>query len=202
MTTRNILAEEINRIYSRFLDKDNKKLDEREVSVYIAQVVNSLFKVETIQRGVVGSAIATYDVTAVEDNPWYASLPISPISLPKEQGIHRVHPKNCPWKPYIPIQSGDFDIIQGTPAAFLEGQIGYYLDGMKVRFTKRPSEVVTLKLVVHDPSQDDGNVPLPIPSDMETLVIQGVFQLLGFGQISQAELNSKNERTIRNERER
>jgi hypothetical protein len=203
MTTRNILTEQINRIYSRFLDKDNRKLDNREVSLYITQVVNSLFKVESINRGsVVGAAIATYELTKQFDDTHYVTLTVAPISLPKEQGIHRVYPKGCPWKAYIPILSGDFDIAQGTPAAFLEGQVGYYQDGMKLRFTREVPEDIVVKLVVNDPNQADGNLPLPIPADMETQVIQGVFQLLGFGQISQAELNSKSERIITNERER
>jgi hypothetical protein len=203
MTTRNILSEEINRIYSRFLDKDNKKLDDREVSLYISQVVNSLFKIESIQRGsIVGTAIATYELPREEDDTFFVKLTVAPISLPKEQGVHRVYPKGCPWKAYIPILSGDFDIAQGTPASFLEGQIGYYQDGMKLRFTRQVPEDITVKLVVNDPNQEDGNLPLPIPADMETQVIQGVFQLLGFGQISQAELNSKSERIITNERER
>jgi hypothetical protein len=203
MTTRNILSEQINRIYSRFLDKDNKKLDSREVNLCIAQVVNSLFKVESVSRGsIVGAAIATYELPREKDYTFFVTLTVAPISLPKEQGIHRVYPKGCPWKAYVPILSEDFDIAQGTPASFLEGQVGYYQDGMKLRFTRQVPEDIVVKSLVNDPSQEDGNLPLPIPADMETQVIQGVFQLLGFGQISQAELNSKNERTITNERER
>lgn len=203
MATVNILSEQVNRIYSRYLDKDNEKLDIREVRLMVVQVINSLFKVEKAARmDVVGASIATYEETRKESGGvYYVDLPVSPISLPKEQGIHRVFQKNCPWRPYVPIRSGDFDIVQGTPMEFIEGQTGYYLDGMRIVFTKKVPEDIVLKLVVYDPSENY-DAPVPVPKDMEPQVIQGVLQMLGMGQVAQAELNAKHEQVINNERNR
>lgn len=202
MVTLNILTEQINRLYSRYLDRDNKKLDDREVKLHISQAINSLFKIEIVNGFETESAIATYEELSKKDETHYVDLPISPVSLPKNQGIWRVYQTGCPWQPYVPIRSGDFDIMQGTATAFIEGHVGYYQDGMKIRFTQSVPEKITLKLIVNDPGKAEGNDPLPIPRDMETKVIQAVFELLGVGQLSQSELNSKSERVINNERER
>jgi len=202
MVTLNILTEQINRLYSRYLDKDNRKLDNREVKLHASQVINTLFKIEAVNGFDPENAIGTYDFTREEDETFYIQLTVSPILLPKNQGIHRVYKKGCPWEPYVPIRSGDFDIIQGTATEYIEGHVGYYMDGMKIRFTKQVPEQISVKLIVNDPSKIGDDEPLPVPRDMESRVIEGVFQLLGMGQISQAELNSKNERVISNERER
>lgn len=202
MVTLNIITEQINRLYSRYIDKDNSKLDDREIRLHVCQVVNTLFKLEHLNGFNSEAAIGVYNLTSNKGETDYVKLPVSPISLPEGQGVHRVYKTGCPWKPYIPIRSGDFDVVQGTVTEFLEGQVGYYREGMFLRFTRSIPDEITVKLIVSDPSKIGGNDPLPIPSDMELEVIKGVFQLLGLGQISQSELNSKNERTIENERER
>lgn len=203
MVTLNILTEQINRLYSRFLDKDNKRLDDREIKLHISQVVNSLFKIERASGINSETAFATYAGVSSEDiDTHYVDLPIAPISLPKNEGIWRVYQSGCPWKPYVPIRSGDFDVMQGTSTSFIEGHTGYYQDGMKIRFTRKVPDNITMKLIVNDPNKAGGNDPLPIPRDMEARVIQSVFELLGLGQLSQAELNSQDERVINNERER
>lgn len=204
MTTLNIISEQVNRIYSRYIDKDNEKIDLREIKRLVSQVVNKMFKLEHFElRDIVGTAIGTYEYTREQDSDGYfVTLGISPISLPKEMGIHRVYKKGCPQKPYIPIRSGDFDIVQGTPTQYIEGQTGYWLDGMKIRFTNKSGEDIVVKKIVNDPSNSDGNLPLPVPSDMEHDVIAGVLQLLGLGQVAQTELNTKHEQQVTNERER
>lgn len=204
MTTLNIISEQISRIYSRYLDRDDERIDLREIKRLVSQVVNRMFKIEHLElRDINGTGIGTYEyVRQEDDDTFYILLGVSPISLPKEMGIHRVYKKGCPWKPYIPIRSGDFDIAQGTPSQYIEGQVGYYLDGKKIRFTSMPAENLVVKKVVNDPENGDPNLPLPVPADMEADVITSVLQMLGVGQISQAELNAKHERDVTNERER
>lgn len=195
-----ILGERIQRLYSRFVDKDVNKIDYREIKVLMADAINVLIKSDHINRAEVsGTTIATYEV---ESDTTSVELPVYPISLPKEQGVHRVFPKGCPWKPYIPIRSGDFEIVQGTPTEFIEGQTGYYMDGKKLIFTKKVPKDLTLKLIVNDPSIIEDTEALPIPPDMVLQVIQMVFQSLGMGQVSQAELNAKHEQLISNESNR
>jgi len=202
MVTLNILTEQINRLYSRFLDKDNKKLDDREVKLHISQVINTLFKMEYANGIDADAAIGSYLMTRAKDDTYYVDMPIYPIALPNGRGVHRVYAEGCPLKPYVPIRTGDFDIIQGTFTEFLEGQVGYYVEGLKIRFTRKVPDNIVAKLIVNDPNKVSGDQPLPVPRDMEVRVIEGVFNLLGMGTLSQAELNSKNEKTITNERER
>jgi hypothetical protein len=203
MTTLNLISEQIVRNYSRFIDKDNEKIDIREVKRLVSSVVNKLFKLEHTQvRDIVGTAIGTYTYTTEEGDNYFLNLTVTPISLAKEMGVHRVYREGCPNKPFIPIQSGDFDIVQGTPSEYLEGQTGYWLEGSRIVFTSNPGEKVICKLIVFDPDANDGNALLPVPSDMEQDVISNVLQLIGVGQVGQAELNSKHEREATNERER
>ncbi len=194
-TTLNILSEEIARIYRRGLDKENvSPLDFREVKLKVQKVVNQLIKAEHIARGdVSGTVVATYDFPLQGTDPYYITLSVNPVSLPKEQGVHRVYPQNCPWKAYIPMINGESDLIMGTFAQFIEGQTAYYLEGRKLVFTKKPTDTVTVKLVVYDPMTLDGNDVMPIPPEMEMQVITTVLQLFGMGQVSQYEMNTKNE---------
>jgi hypothetical protein len=194
-TTLNILTEEIIRIYRRGLDKENTSpLDPREVKIKIPKVVNTLIKAEHIQRGdVSGTVVATYDFPRQGEGPYFIELTVNPVSLPKEQGVHRVFPKNCPWDAYIPMINGDMELIRGTFAEFIEGRTGYFLEGRKLIFTRKPTENITVKLVVYDPNSLSDNDVIPIPPEMEFQVIQAVLQMYGMGQISQYELNSKNE---------
>lgn len=189
-----ILNEQIRRIYSRGIDREDlsPRLDEREIKLLLVQEINMLIKAETANIGEIPDAvIGTYD--AVVTNPsgclFETTMPAHPVSLPKNMGIHRVYPSGCPWKPFVPIKSGDFDIAQGTPTETLEGLVGYYQDGKKICFTKDPGENIVIKLIVNDPSLISDTDLLPIPADMETLVITSVLNKLTEGQKSQYELN-------------
>lgn len=196
-TNYNILSEEISRAYSRGINREDisPRLDKREIKVYIIQAINLLIKAEVANIGEIPDAVlGDYTVTPTETAClWSASMPAYPVNLPKNQGIWRVYPSGCPWKAYVPIKAGDFDIAQGTPTEFLEGIVGYYQMGTKICFTKQPSETVTLKLVVNDPAIISDTDILPMPAEMESLVIDEVLRRISAGQLSQYELNGKSE---------
>lgn len=201
-----ILSEEIQRIYSRGISREDisPRLDKREVKIYIVQAINSLIKAEIANIGEIpDTVLGTY--SAVVTNPsgclYQTELPVIPINLPKNMGIWRVYPDGCPWRPFVPIKSGDFDIAQGTPAEALEGLIGYYQDGKKLSFTKNPGTPVILKLVVNNPTTLSDTELLPIPAEMETLVINEVLKRLASGQVSQYELNGKSEQLTPRDRD-
>ncbi len=198
-TSYQLLNEQIRRLYSRGADREDlsPRLDSREIKLLLVQEINSLIKAEIANIGEIpDTVIGTYTVTPAESSCiWQADMPAFPVNLPKNQGIHRVYPDGCPWKPYVPIKSGDFDIAQGTPTQYLEGLIGYYQEGKKICFTKEPSQTVTLKLIVNDPANITDSEILPIPVDMESVVIEAVLKKLTLGQASQYELNSKQEAT-------
>lgn len=195
----NVLSEQIKRAYSRGIDRDDISplLDSREIKLYVVQAINQLIKAEISNIGEnLDTILATYEVSKSGSTPlFYVTLPVMPVSLPKNTGIWRVYQSGCPWEPYVPLKHGDFDVAQGTPAQYLETLIGYYQDGKRIYFTKEPSETVTLKLVVHDPSTLTDTDVLPIPPEMESMVIDEVIRRLSSGQASQYELSGKSEQS-------
>jgi hypothetical protein len=199
-TNYKLLSEQIRRAYSRGIDREDTspRLDDREIKLYVVQAINMLIKAEIANIGEnVDSVLGTYELERDGTSPlFYVTLPVIPISLPKNMGIWRVYQSGCPWNPYIPLKHGDFDIAQGTPAQYLETYVGYYQDGKRVYFTKEPSATVTLKLVVNDPAKITDTEVLPIPPEMESMVIDEVIRRLSSGQASQYELNGRQEQSI------
>ena len=190
-----LLNEQIRRLYSRGVDREDisPRLDKREIKLLITQEINQLIKAEIANIGEVpDTVLGTYSVAVTNPSGclFQSELPAFPVNLPKNMGIYRVYPDGCPWKPFVPIKSGDFDIAQGTPTETLEGLTGYYQDGKNICFTKDPGTPVVLKLVVNDPSNMSDTDILPIPAEMETLVITAVINKLTEGQKSQYELNN------------
>lgn len=204
VTSYKLLGEQIQRIYSRYIDKEDMKIDYREIKALLIPVINTLIKADfSAKNEVSGSTLATYELTAEKSgNISYVTMVASPMFLPKEQGVHRVYKTGCPWEPFIPIRSGDFDIVQGTPAQYLEGQTGYYVDGMKLIFTRRVEGDITVKQIVNDPSLIGDQDALPISPEMGIQAIQMVIQSFGMGQVAQAELNTKHEQRVTNDKDR
>jgi hypothetical protein len=204
-TNYKILGEQIQRIYSRSIDREDisPRIDYREVKPLMVQSINALLKTDHLQRAEVsGTSIATYVVPRQRlDKYDFVNLSVTPISLPKEQGVHRVYQKDCPWLPFIPIRTGDFEVSMGTPTSYLEGQVGYYLSGTKIIFTNQVAEEIEVQLIVNDPSIISDTDLLPIPPEMEQMVIQNVLQLLGMSIGGQVEQSSKTESVVTNPRQ-
>jgi hypothetical protein len=194
-----LLSEQIKRIYSRGIDREDisPRLDSREVRLFVIQAINQLIKLEIASIGEnLDTVIGTYDVVRAGITPnFYVTLPTMPISLPKNMGIWRVYKTSCPWAPFVPLKHGDFDIAQGTPSQYMEQLTGYYQEGKLLKFTKDPGTDITIKLVVNDPEKISDTDILPIPPEMEGMVIDLVIKKLSSGQASQYELNGKQEQS-------
>lgn len=198
-TNYKLISEQIRRAYSRGVDREDTgpRLDDREIKLYVVQAINMLIKAEIANIGEnLDTVLGTYELAREGTSPYFfVTLPVMPVSLPKNMGIWRVYELGCPWQPYVPLKHGDFDVAQGTPAQYLETLVGYYQDGKRLYFTKDPSATVTLKLVVHDPALTSDTDVLPIPPEMESMVIDEVLRRLASGQVSQYELNGKTEQS-------
>lgn len=198
-TNYKLISEQIRRAYSRGIDREDNapRLDDREIKLYVVQAINMLIKAEIASIGEnLDTVLGSYDLAKEGSAPlFYVTLPVVPVSLPKNMGIWRVYQSGCPWEPYVPLKNGDFDIAQGTPAEYLETLVGYYQDGKRIYFTKEPSATTTVKLVVNDPAKISDTEVLPIPPEMESMVIDEVIRRLSTGQASQYELNSKQEQS-------
>jgi hypothetical protein len=209
MTTKNILAEQIQRLYARFIDKDNVSdvIDLREVKLLLNQSINKILKLQVAESFKAGQVdvprcnLLEYTCAVVSDsgnNRSYIVLPAIPLTLPLDMGIWSIAASTAALTPYIPIPAQDIIVFQGTNVAALEQQIGYYVQGKNVYFTKDITlsangsiSSVKVNLLVSDFSQIGDTDLLPISPEVEYLVIQDVLTAISGGKVSQVELQSQ-----------
>jgi hypothetical protein len=209
MTTKNILAEQIQRLYARFIDKDNPSdvIDLREIKLLVNQSINKVLKLQVADSFKAGMVDVpkcnlieyTCAVTAeTGNNRSYIALPVIPLTLPMDMGIWSIAASSGAMTPYIPIPAQDVLVFQGANLSYLEGKIGYYLQGKRVYFTKNitttPNGTVTsviVNLLVSDFSQLSDTDMLPISPEVESTIIDDVLQTISNGRVSQSELASK-----------
>jgi len=207
--TKTILAEQIQRLYARFLDKDNPSdvIDLREVILLINQSINKVLKLqvaESFKAGMVDVPKCnlieyTCPVTADSGNSRaYITLPAVPLTLPMDMGIWSIAAATGAMTPYIPIPAQDVLVFQGANLSYLEGKTGYYLQGSRVYFTKNITlsangtvTSVVVNLLIMDISKFTDNDMLPISPEVESAIIDDVLQTISNGRVSQAELASK-----------
>ena len=211
MTTKSLLSEQIQRIYARFLDKENLSdvIDTREINLLMNQSINKVLKLQvadSFKAGLVDVPkcnLLEYTCAVTADagnNRSYITLPAIPLTLPMDMGIWSIAAATGAMTPYIPIPAQDVLVFQGANLSYLEGKIGYYLQGKRVYFTKNITLTangtvtsVIVNLLVIDFSQIGDNDVLPISPEVESAIIDDVLQTISNGRVSQAELASKQE---------
>ena len=209
--TKAIIAEQIQRIYARFLDKENLSdvIDTREINLLMNQSINKVLKLQvadSFKAGLVDVPkcnLLEYTCAVTADagnNRSYITLPAIPLTLPMDMGIWSIAAATGAMTPYIPIPAQDVLVFQGANLSYLEGKIGYYLQGKRVYFTKNITLTangtvtsVVVNLLVIDFSQIGDNDVLPISPEVESAIIDDVLQTISNGRVSQAELASKQE---------
>jgi hypothetical protein len=210
MTTKNRIAEQVSRIYARFVDKENVSdiLDLREVRLLVEQSMNKVLKIQTSEYFKAGSyeiprsALITKACAVVSESPGlnraYITLPAIPLNLPLDMGIWAITAPSQPLAPYIPLPAQDVIVFQGTNVSYLENQIGYYLQGKRVYFTKDITLTangtvtsVNVQLLVMDFREFADDEMLPISPEVEMDVINDVMVTLSNGKVAQAELQSE-----------
>jgi hypothetical protein len=200
MTTRNKISEQIQRLYVRQFDRANLApiLDRREVRLLVDQVANTLLSIELKTAARIGDMqipscmIATYPAQTVANNSgvYSAMLPAFPIKLPMDVGVWGVYVEPSGLA-CIPVTSAQWDLIAGlTDESALEGQVGYVVEGRKVRFLTNPSAAtVTIKILIVDIGSLTDDDPYPVPSEMESLIITEVLKLLNSVQKAPEKIN-------------
>lgn len=149
--------------------------------------INAMFKMtqfnQTLPSGETipdNLMIATYEDIAVTSVSNYskASLPIMPISLPRNAGINEIRPilnksgeDRTYGNPMIPLLAGQHYLLQSDSLLNdLMGQFGYEPNGKTIKFTSDITtfgiSTVQMKLVVFDMSQYGVTDTLPITPDM------------------------------------
>lgn len=165
-TTKKKLAEQIQRNYARYLDKENivgtkESFDSRELHLMIEQSINKILKVQTFERFQEGyvdvprcNIIKYANQTVSTDSDGGASnsrasvtLPAIPLSLPMDMGVWAITKYNDMTTTYIPMPSQDLGVMDvsfsslntqsaGINTSYLEQQVGYYIEGKLAFFTK------------------------------------------------------------------
>jgi hypothetical protein len=211
MATKSTISEQCQRIYARFLDKDNPSdvIDIREVMLLVSQAINKILKLEVAESFKAGlvdipkCSLIQYTASVTADatnNRSFITLPVIPLTLPLDMGIWSISASNAAMTPYIPIPSQDVLVFQGANLSYLEGQIGYYVQGKKVFFTKDITlagngsiSSVIINILASDFSQFADNDMLPISPEVESAVITEVLNIISGGRVSQAEMASQQE---------
>lgn len=127
------------------------------------------------------------DVTCIDNsNNAEITMPAQPIALPRGMGIWRIYNPAAPLSSYVPVQAGNYAIASSVNHTNLDG----ILDGLiayewhsnnKVVFNKPSTSLpstVNIQLVVVDSDTASEFDLLPIPADMEELVIVEVLNLI------------------------
>lgn len=209
MATKSTISEQCQRIYARFLDKDNPSdtISIPEVSLLVSQSINKILKLEVAESFKAGlvdipkCSLIQYTASVTADAPNNRSsitLPVIPLTLPLDMGIWSISASGAAMTPYIPIPAQDVLVFQGANLKYLEGQIGYYVQGKKVFFTKDLTlagngsiSSVIINILASDFSQFGDNDMLPISPEVESAVITEVLNIISGGRVSQAELASQ-----------
>jgi hypothetical protein len=208
-TTKFVLIEQVQRIYSRFITKNDISdiLDAREAKLLVNQSINKILKLQVAESFKAGNVdvpkcnLLEYTCAVTSDSAnsrAYFTLPAIPLTLPMDMGIWSVAATGAALTPYIPIPAQDALVFQGANVSALEQQVGYYLQGKKVYFTKDITlsangsiTSVIVNLLVMDFSQLNDNDLLPISPEVETMVIEDVLNTIGLGKVAQIELQSE-----------
>lgn len=207
MATRLSLAEQVQRIYKRAIGtEENAKdaIDRREIFPLIHQVTNELIGAAMQEAQKIGgisvpsSIVATYSANSVniEAGRYYVSIPVHPLMLPRNMGVYSIVPQSgsplIDGTPYIPITQEDWDLLSVSDlndSGMLEGQTAFYVEGRKAFFTKQPTSLVKIKLLISDPALIGDNDPYPITPEIEVTLINRVVDILKANTAGQVKLN-------------
>jgi hypothetical protein len=165
-------------------------IDERDVWARIEQKINSWFRMqqftvnlpsgETIPDNL---AIGTYENVAVTSSGMISvsTLPVMPISLPRNMGVFLIYDADNPDNTFIPIMSGQKQLLKtDTLLSDLMGQISYEVAGKTVKYSKDLTLLgvtdVTMELVVLDMSLYSETDMLPVPADAADMLITEIYK--------------------------
>jgi hypothetical protein len=191
--TKYILAEQALYIIAGGFPDTSEAVQLVDMYPAIEQIVNTLLKTqqfsvnmpngETIPENLL---IGIYEDIAVTGLGYdilksKATLPIQPIGLPKNMGVYQIYDARYPDSPFIPIQAGQTALLRTDVllSDFL-GQVSYEVKGRTIFFNRNLPlygvNTVTIELIVMDISLYNETDTLPIPADMQGLVVQQLVQ--------------------------
>lgn len=196
MSTKKIISEQVLFKLAGGYPDTAFQIDERDIWKALEQKINGLFKLhqfdQTLANGETipeNTMIATYEDVAVTsfNGKSKSTLPINPISLPKNVGIFLIYNSAYPDNPFIPIQRGQGALLKVDGLLNdLQGMISYEPKNNIVIYSKDITTIgfstVTMELCVLDMSQYSITATLPIPADMESRLVDELVE--SFAQVT------------------
>lgn len=167
-----------------------------ELMISVAQVANAVLKTEYFQiNAKMGEMIPNGAMIGLYENipitQWrgksQALLPVMPLKLPRNMGIYAIFDSSDPTNQYIPLQMGEWSLLQSQPMlSNLLGQCGYEAFGMQILFTKDltsfdPANPTTvgMRLVILDINLYGDYDPLPVLPEQEWQIKKEVCAMYG-----------------------
>jgi len=191
-TSKKMIAEQVCfRLYGGYPDTA-APVQYEDVYKAAEQKANALFKLKqfdtTLPSGETipeNTMIATYEDVAVTTfgvGKSKSTLPVTPISLPKNAGIFLVYDPERPDNPFIPVQRGQGAILKAdTLLNDLMGLVWYEPKNNVLIYSKDLTMLgvssVTMELCVLDFSEYGETDILPIPSDMEERLVTELYEM-------------------------
>ena len=164
------------------------KTQKEDVFAAIEQWINAKFKLKHFQETLAsgesipeGASLATYTGIAVtnEGQKSVCTLPVMPISLPRNLGVYDINDGN--GYSFIPLQRGQIGLLGAEfMTNTLLGQICYDVVGSKINFSQDIKvlgiDTVDMDLMVFDMSLYSETDNLPLPKDMEQQLIDDIYK--------------------------
>jgi len=165
-------------------------VEERDIWGRIEQKINAMLKVQQFNMTLPSGesypenlSIGTYEGVTVVSSGFksYATLPVMPISLPRNAGIYQIYDPNNPENAFIPIMRGQSQLLKtDSLLSDMMGQISYEPSGKKINFSKDLTlmgvSTVTMELVCLDIGLYGQYDMLPIQSDSVSGLVEEIFK--------------------------
>ena len=185
MTTKNKISEQVLYRVNGGVTKTNSVIQKEDVVEALSQMINTQFKTQhfavTLPSGETipdNLLMADYEAPVVTfgGHKSKCTLPIMPVTLPRNMGVFSVSPNEDFSNEYIPIQAGQDELLKGQPLiSDLLGEVGYYVKGKEIitaqDVTINNVTKLYLRLVIFDIAAYDDYDSLPIPADYETTIV-------------------------------
>ena len=147
------------------------KFDIQTAMVAVGQAASKYVKMEVLRnkaftRTVYGNWVAEYTGEVKYDESkkrYYTPLPVSTISLPKDQGVYLVYYSNKPEEAFIPLPIGFLSATRGSLARNIEGRMGYILVEDKLVYVQQMNTDCELTMYIipdHSQLKEDDYFPI------------------------------------------
>lgn len=169
----------------------DEKTDQRDVEARYISEINRMAKLGLFEnmkldhKGVGSCYITTFkDVEVKFDADMdlaYAQAPASHIELPHGKGVDHISPMRSRATQFIPVDANHGFRSAYSPAAGLQGMVGYWIEGDRYYFTRDiltvdEIEHLLIRLVIVDASVIDRDAPLQIDPATETEIEDRVYE--------------------------